>query len=338
MPPDHHVHLLSPALVRDWKSLGVPFSKADTAYTSVAHTLSVLGAGSPGDTAAFRAVLLPMAHLYGQADFRQALGLTEAEEYARVRHENDYVARQAAAFPGRVAAFCGVDILRPYAWTEIRRCRGQLESAGMKIHLASAGVDLRDDAHLDRLARLTGWAASGQVPLLLHFDPQDRGLEAADVRRFINRVLQPQPQLTVVIAHLGGSGGYGGWTRTVYRTFSEWLAAEVAAGRPRAGYYFDLSAVLLEEETEGVPASSRADREALGRDLARTGLQRILFGSDYPVFDPRSYARLLLRAGAVDSAGWQSIARNRLPLSAGTAHSKGGKLTAGTNAAGASIH
>ncbi len=31
---DHHVHILSPTLVADWKTLGVPFSRPDSVYTS----------------------------------------------------------------------------------------------------------------------------------------------------------------------------------------------------------------------------------------------------------------------------------------------------------------
>jgi uncharacterized protein len=308
---DHHVHILSPALVSDWKSLGVPFSKPDSAYSDAS---SLLGPPSEAETAGVRqALLLPMAHLYGRAGFREALGLSEAEEYARVRRENDHVAREAARFPGRAAAFCGVDFLRPYAWEEIRRCRRELNSAGLKLHLASAGTDLRSPEHLRELARIAAWAESERVPLMVHFDPQQRGLEVEDVERFIREVLAPHPDLVVVLPHFGGSGGYGPWTQAVFRTFRRWLETEEASGTPRPGVFFDLSAVWLEEESEGVPPSTREEAAALKADLRSVGLRRVVFGSDYPVFDPERYAAAFQAAVELDGPEWEALLRNRVP-------------------------
>lgn len=309
---DHHVHLLSPALVRDWKSLGVPFSKPDAAYNSASSLF-----GSPVEAGRAKvegAILLPMAHLYGRAGFREALGLSESEEHERVRRENDHVAREAARFPGRAVAFCGVDFLRPYAWEEIRRCRRELNSAGLKLHLASAGTDVRNPEHLRELARIAAWAESEPVPLMIHFDPQQRGLEVEDVERFIGEVLAPHPDLVVLIAHLGGSGGYGPWTRTVFLRFVRWLETEEAAGHPRSGVWFDVSAVWLEEESEGVPPTTREEAAALRTDLGRAGLRRVVFGSDYPVFDPERYAEGLRAAVGLDPSDWEALLRNRMPI------------------------
>lgn len=308
---DHHVHLLSPRLVRDWKSLGVPFSRPDSAYTSAAVLLEAPADDTPEGVK--YAVLLPMAHLYGRADFRHELGLKEGEEYERVRQENDHVAREASLFPGRAAAFCGVDFLRPYAWEEIHRCRRELGSVGLKLHLASAGADLRNPEHLDALVRIAVWAESEGVALMIHFDPQQRGLEAADVRRFLDVVLEPVPELVVVIPHLGGSGGYGPWTQIVFGTFIDWLEAGIAVGDDRPGVLFDLSAVWLEEESEGVPPSTEEEATALRKDLRRIGLERILFGSDYPVFHPQDYAGALRKALGVDPEEWETLMGNRIP-------------------------
>lgn len=299
---DHHVHLLSPALVADWKSLGVPFSRPDSVYTSPAG----LGVGA--------ALLVPMSHLYGNEEFRGALGLSLEQEHAAVRRENDYVAAAASGFPGTAVALCSVDISRPYAWDEIRRCRDALGVRGLKFHLASAGIDPREESHLEQVARVAAWADSAGVALLVHFDPQRRGVELEDVQRFIDRVIAPHPGLTLVIAHLGGSGGYGAWSRSVYRTFAAWLRAEEAGGRPRAGIHFDLSAVWLERESEGVPASTEADGRALAEDIREFGTARLLLGSDYPVFE-LARATTALRAGAgLGADEWQQLRANRLAL------------------------
>ncbi len=312
---DHHVHLLSPGLLRDWKSLGVNFSRPDSLYVSASSLLgdpATPEGGRPPRLAG--AVLLPMAHLYGRSNIRGPLRLTLAAEQAAVQRENDHVAAEAARYPGRAIALCGVDYLRPYAWAEVQRCRAELNSPGIKLHLGSAGTNLLNGGHLAALHQMAELADRDSLILFIHFDPQGNRAEVSDVRRFIDRVLQPFPELTVVIAHLGGSGGYGPWTRAIQRTFFEWLAEEASAGRPRPGVFFDLSAAWLAEDSEGMPRSSPQDAEALAAELARIGVSRMLFASDYPVFDPGLYAAALQRAAGLGPTAWDSLAANRLPV------------------------
>lgn len=306
---DHHVHLLSPGLVRDWKSAGARFSRADSLYTSAAPYLGE----AAGTRQVAGAVFLPMAHLYGQASFRQSLRLSLAAEQAAVQRENDHVAAEAARYPGRAMAFCGVDFLRPYAAEELARCRRELGSPGIKLHLGSARASLRNPGHLAELSRLAAWAVAESVAVMLHLDPQSREQSAADVQRFIRDVLGPHPGLALVVAHMGGSGGYGPWTRVAYRTIAEWLAEEEAAGRPRPGIRFDVSAVWLAQDSEEVPRSTRQDGDALAEDLAAWGVARLLFGSDAPVFDPGPYAAAFRQAARLSPAAWDSLAANRLP-------------------------
>lgn len=111
-------------------------------------------------------------------------------------------------------------------------------------------------------------------------------------------MLGPHPDLTVIVAHLGGSGGYGAWTRSVFRTVLDWLDERRAAGEARTGVFFDVSAVVLERESEGVPATTPEEAAELAADLRRAGMDRLLLGSDAPVFDPRRTVELLRdRAG-----------------------------------------
>jgi predicted TIM-barrel fold metal-dependent hydrolase len=297
-------------LVQDWKSLGVPFSQPDSAYIFAGSVLSRVALPESGPEPVRKAVLVPMAHIYGQTSFREALDLSASDEYARVRGENDHVAAQAALFPGRAVAFCSVDFLRPYALDEIGRCNRELSSAGVKLHLASAGADLRDEAHLGSLAAIAALAEASELALMVHLDPQQRGVEVNDIERFIEVVLQPYPDLIVIIAHLGGSGGYSAWTQSVLDTFASWLTAESASGRKRPSAFFDISAVWLARESEGVPRSTVADIAALKRDIERVGSNRILFGSDYPVFDPNDYAGALRSVLEMDSAKWEAMLNN----------------------------
>lgn len=294
---DHHVHLLGPDLIRDWKAIGIPFSRPDSAYLIPDSTLARVD----------RAVLVPMGHAYGNSELRTALELSVEEEERLVARENDHVLAQAARFPGNAVAFCSAPALRPYAMRELERCAAA-GGAGIKLHLAASEVDLRDSSHLASLERIAAWAAGRSLPILLHLDTQRRGTDVEHVDRFLRTVIEPHLDLDVIIAHLGGSGGYGDWTRSVFRTVNTWLAERFAADDPRPGVFFDLSAVILEEESEGVPASTDADVVALAADLERYGTDRLVFGSDAPSFGPARYAALLVDRGVVTRAQLDSIA------------------------------
>jgi uncharacterized protein len=288
---DHHVHVLGPDVMRDWKALGVTFSRPDSIYTSPA---SLLMAG--GDSVA-AVVLVPMAHLYANPEFVGGLSIDATEARRRVRRENSHVAATANGFPDLAVALCSVPALADWAIEELQWCRDSLRVAGIKLHLASSQVDLRDPTHLARLASIAQFAAAGDLPILLHVDPQRRGHDSTHVRGLAERVFEPFPSLSVVIAHLGGSGGYGAWTRTVFRTLHRWRT-DVEGTLGRRKLYFELSAVVLEAESEGVPANTDEEVALLRADLRAAQLDRVIFGSDYPVFDPlRGRAALIERVG-----------------------------------------
>ena len=300
---DHHVHLLGPDLIRDWKAIGIPFSRPDSAYLIPDSVL----------TRVDRAVLVPMGHAYGNTELRTALALSVDEEERRVARENDHLLAQAARFADRTVALCSAPVLRPYALRELERCI-TAGGAGIKLHLAASEIALRDTSHLGSILQLAGWAAAESLPVLLHLDTQRRGTEAEDVDRFLRVVIEPHLDLVVIIAHLGGSGGYGAWTRSVFRTANAWLAERFAADDPRPGIHFELSAAILAEESEGVPATTEREAAALAADLDEFGTDRLLFGSDAPSFDPARYAALLVERGVLTREEVATIAR-RSPLS-----------------------
>ena len=305
---DHHVHLLGPDLLRDWKSLGVPFSRPDDMYLSAAGLLAPRAGAAPTlDGVA----LVSMAHLYGRSGFRGELALPLDEEQARVARENDHVAREAAKTPGRALAFCSVAVMRPYAEAELDRCHHELHSAGIKIHLAASEVEITDPVHRAAVGRILARAEERGLPVLLHLDPQRRGLVAADIIHFLNTVLTPRRDLTLIVAHLGGSGGYGPWTRQVFLALLDWLAERQAAGDPRPRIFFDTSAVILETESEGVPPTTPEQAATLAQDLRRTDFDRLVLGSDYPVFEPVRTLELLLERAGLTAAEITEIGRNR---------------------------
>jgi predicted TIM-barrel fold metal-dependent hydrolase len=295
---DHHVHILGPDVIRDWRAVGVNFSRPDSTYTSVAAWMASRGLDS---THVQALVLVPMAQLYGDAEFVEALKIDATAVQARVARENDHVAREAAQHPTRAVALCAAPVLADFAEAELVRCLAHPQTTGIKLHLAASGVDLREPAHVTRTAALIAFAAAQNVPVLLHLDTQQRGTETTDVRAFLDRALGPVASLPVIIAHAGGSGGYGAWTRSVLRTILAWRDSVDALGPAPRPVYIDLSAVLLDEPSEGVPASTTEERAALRVDVRAAGLDRFAFGSDSPVFHPLQSAETLRAALALSS-------------------------------------
>lgn len=294
---DHHVHLLSPALVADWKSLGVPFSRPDSVYTSVAGLLA---------TPRFEgALVISMAYLYGSSGFRQGLPLDDAAEYRGVRGENDHVAAEIRRAPDRLIGFCAVNPRRPYAARELARCRDSLGLRGVKLHLGNADVDPRDSTHVAAVAAVAAWAATSGLPLVLHLDPQRPDLDLAHLEPLLRAVIDPHPRLDVVVAHLGGSGGYGDWTRQVAQA----VARRIPGRQGRL--LLDLSAVVLERQSEGVPPTTPEEADRLAADLRRFGLGHVVFGTDYPVFDPPGYEATLRERLTLTPQELDSILGNR---------------------------
>lgn len=301
---DHHVHVLGPDLVADWKSVGVTFSRPDEAYTSAQRYFA-------GPDALDGAWLVPMGHLYANAEFAGELGLDGEAARARLRRENEYVAREAARLGPRATACVSVPPRAEWALEELAYGADALGARVVKLHLASGGVDLREPEHLAAVGRCLDAARERGLPVLLHLDPQLRGHVAADVGSALETLLGPRADLTVVIAHLGGSGGFGPWTQSVLETLGEWLAGEAREGRARPGVFVDLSAVILEHESEGVPPTTPAEAARLAPALRRVGLGRVLFASDAPVFAPADTRRLWRERSGLAPDEWARVLANR---------------------------
>jgi predicted TIM-barrel fold metal-dependent hydrolase len=184
-----------------------------------------------------------------------------------------------------------VDPLTPYAGEELLRCRRDLGMHGLKLHFPTSGVDLANPEHLARVRALFAAAAAERMPVMVHLGAAGEGGGDAEAGLLIDSLLVPSAPLELFIAHLGTSGGYTFDTRGVVRRFAEALRS--GAKLRRHTLWFDVSAVALTEESEQVPALTAEDFTDLSRDLRDLGLERVVFGTDYPVFNAVAYLSLL---------------------------------------------
>jgi predicted TIM-barrel fold metal-dependent hydrolase len=258
---DHHQHLMSPTLAAAWK-----LPAAVTADNVIAQL----------DSAGIRrAAVLSIAYAWG-SDSLQSGGV---EEYARVRAENDWTAAQAARYPDRLVAFCSVNPLKAYAMAEIDRCAAiSALRAGLKLHFANSGVDLRDRGHVQQLRRVFRAANGRRMAIVAHvWTGDDRvGIPFGKMQAetFVNEILPEAPDVIVQVAHLGGSG-----PRLDPNTMAAMIALSEAAatGTPRMrNVYFDMT-------TNVMARSSRDDAAFMAARIRTIGVQRILYGSDMAV-------------------------------------------------------
>lgn len=269
---DHHVHLLSPALIQDWKSIGMEFGRPDEAYSDPTRLIE--------NEHLVGAFLVSMAHLYATEDFRAILKEPN-DEWRRVAAENDFIADSVAKHPAFFVGFFSVSPLADYAFDELNRCQSKPNLTGLKLHLPACGVDLNDAAHTSRLDSVLSWAATNDVPVLMHLTAGEN-VDLDTSLRIWNTIVRPHEKLELYVAHLGSVGGYNHSSHNILEGFRK-LAEQDADFRKRA-IYFDLSGAIIPEGSEEAQPTSDEQLKRLSDQIERIGVQRFLFASDYPVF------------------------------------------------------
>ena len=256
---DHHQHLFSEEIV---KLLGPDAGIKALAAKDLVPLLDAAGIR--------KAVLLSTAYIYGSPQ------RTVDDEYARVRLENDWTAAQAAQFPGRLIAFCGIAPLKDYALEEIKRCaiKPGLKH-GIKLHLGNSDVQLDQPAHVRRLAEVFAAANREGMAIVVHMRASIRNKRpygAPEARAFLDKVLPSAPDVAVQVAHLTGAGpGFDDPpSRAVLATLAEAMEKRHPATR---NLWFDVSSIAQNDTTP-------QDAAELVRRLRQIGMGRVLYGTD----------------------------------------------------------
>lgn len=218
-----------------------------------------------------RAALLSVAYAYGQAErardeeqLRETARATE-HEYARVRAENDWAARQAAEYPGRLVALCSVDPLKDYALAELARCAASPGfGRGIRLQPAAGAIELEDAAQVERLRRVFRSANARGMAIVL----QLREAGTREARLLIEQLLPLAPEVPVQV-------DYAGEGDAAPQLAALAVLADAAARRdPRMRHvWVDVTAFAR-------PGLSALDARRLVRRLRQVGMERVLYGSD----------------------------------------------------------
>ena len=253
---DYHQHLLSPSAAK-LGSLPKPFAARDL--------ISLLDAAGVR-----RALVLSLAYQYGNPNKPPV-----PDEYAQVQRENDWTADQVASYPDRLRAFCGVDPLKPYAVSEIKRCaKNPYLRHGLKLHFGNSDVDMDDPRQVAQLRRVFRAADKHGMAIVVHMRSsvsRHRPYGAKEAKTFLNQVLPSAPHVPIQIAHLAGAGGFD--DPSVDSALSVFIDALARHDFRMANVYFDICGV------EGI-GQWKEKKALIVERIRQIGVNRILWGSD----------------------------------------------------------
>jgi uncharacterized protein len=294
---DHHVHLLSPKLVADWKSTGMPFSRTDEHYCDPAFVLEELELD--------RAAIVSMAHLY-VSSWLERLELTPEEQTEQLRRENDFIADCVGRHPDRLVGYFSVNPLQEGWLAELEHQAARPGIVGVKLHLPACGIDLGDEQHRQAFGALLARCDELRQGLLVHVFGGDEPPGHAD--RFW-ALLEPYPQMEVIIAHAGSSGGFNDRSQALISGFADLVSRQTEF--ETAPVWFDLSGAVLVDPEEDLPPTSEADCQRLGEAIRQLGTHRFLFATDYPVFSREQILRGLSEKTGLTAAELQQVFANQ---------------------------
>lgn len=169
--------------------------------------------------------------------------------HGEMRAGNEEAAAAARACPGQLYAYAAINPHYPEEIeAELARCfEGNADFVGLKLHCGLHEVQLQHPGY----ERALQFAGENELPVLVHGGGQDDWAGVA----------QRYPRAAFIMAHACVWNGYDEAGRALYRP-----AGEID------NLYVDV-------------AGSAAHRDALVALTALVGIKKVLFGSDFPMFD-----------------------------------------------------
>lgn len=190
-----------------------------------------------------------------------------------MRMHNDHVLEAAARFPDRLIPFCCVPIGHPDSISEVRRC---LEAGAKGVGELACYRSRMDERALDELTGIMESALEFDVPVLIHTNEPIGHVypgKAAMSLEEIDALLIRFPNNRIVLAHWGGGIFFYGLLKKEMRERFRNVWFDTAA-----------SPFLYDARIYAIAASI-------------VGIDRILFGSDFPLIRPERYRKEISASG-----------------------------------------
>lgn len=145
------------------------------------------------------------------------------------------------------------------------------------------------------------------LPILAHIRTSEK-YDYQDANIFIEEILSEAEDIPVIVAHLGGWGeGYDSATMNANKAFIE----AFEKGKLGNNIYFDLSVVVM---SDAFKPYVKYQYEMIAQTIKDIGVDKIVFGSDYPFEEPGRSKKLIMKYLPLDSMEIEQIFRNKPPL------------------------
>jgi len=271
---DYHVHIFSSELISnltarefDFERSGFQAIKEPNKYADVSEISK--------DNGYAKMILISTGYAYENLDGKLL-------ERKFVQKENNLLADLVKTNPDKLIGFYGIDPLKDYAIEEIKRCDEELELEGIKLHLQSSNLNLKDSIQLTKLKEVFQLADQRKIPLLIHNNAWDKSIGKEYFEIFKREFLDDCESLTIIFAHGGGGGGFFQFGYDFLESFSEYFQKDESSNKHEI--YFELSGVVKLRKFPG----SKTNAE-LTEIMEVIGFDKFLFGSDYPVRNTPTY-------------------------------------------------
>lgn|GEM_PF-2497338 len=195
-------------------------------------------------------------------DLKRALVLSNAyskgvsEKYAQT--ENNFIASEVAKNKSRLAGACAVNPQKNWAWKEIKRCHS-LGLKVLKLHFMASGLDLRKEKDYGTAKAAIKNAEEYNFTIIVHAN-YPRSSRPGEIEK-LKQLIEETPKTRWIIGHMFG------------REFG------VLEGLKHPNYFVEISVVPLWMKTN-------EQRQALVRSMRKIGMNKFVFGSDWPVLHP----------------------------------------------------
>ncbi|MDF1697750.1 MAG: amidohydrolase family protein [Saprospiraceae bacterium] len=271
---DYHVHIMSPELISNLTFQGFDFQRSQFQIIKDKKEYSNISEIS-NDNQNAKMVLISVGYAYKNME-----GGFSKEEF--VKRENNLLSELVKTDPEHLIGFYGINPLEDFAIKEIKRCDEDLKLDGLKLHLQSCNLDLKDSIHLTKLQKVIELVAKRKIPLLIHNNAWDKSFGKEYFKIFKKEILDKIDPLTIIFAHAGDGGGFYQFGYDFLNEFVLYFQQEKE--RSKHKIYFELSGVA---KITKYP-TSKTEEDFL-KIMKKIGYDKFIFGSDYPVRDSPTY-------------------------------------------------
>jgi L-fuconolactonase len=195
-------------------------------------------------------------------------------------YDNQYLLDCAARCPDRFSAVVAVDVARHDALQDLERCR----DAG------AAGVRLRPTARSPGADPLAIWHCAADLGLPVSCVGNPASFNGPE----LDEVLRTIPGLTVVLEHLGGTSTADAGDAERAARARTWQLAKYPSVCMKVPGLGEFEPRVTPFSGAQMPLDQSSARQVLVGAIAQFGVERLMWGSDFPVVASREgYANAL---------------------------------------------